>query len=176
MSRASDSIEGGCQDCDESGNPIESVSSPGDIERGEGWIDRDGGCICIYFCAYYCVLHVPPGRHLQQHANCSIVWNKRFQLTNAYTHAHTHTHTHTHTHHDNTQEFRMIQTNFESGPARTMAIDVKPRGPRGFSGSYTHMQYRHTNRHTNRHTDRHTDTQTHRQTHTHKQKQTERER
>jgi hypothetical protein len=34
MSRASDSIEGGCQDCDKSGNPIESVSSPGDISIG----------------------------------------------------------------------------------------------------------------------------------------------
>jgi hypothetical protein len=34
MSRASESIEGGCQDCDESGSPIESVSSPGDISIG----------------------------------------------------------------------------------------------------------------------------------------------
>ena len=32
------------------------------------------------------------------------------------------------------QEFRMIKAKFESGPARTMRISVKPRGPRGFTG------------------------------------------
>jgi len=32
------------------------------------------------------------------------------------------------------QEFREIRANFESGPARQIRINVKPRGPRGFTG------------------------------------------
>ena len=107
-----------------------------EVEIGEGWIGRDGGCVCIYLFILLC---------------CACASSQTFTATRK----------------DDTQEFRMIQANFESGPARTMSIDVKPRGPRGFSGSYTH---------THRQTHRHTDTQTHRHTHTNTHKQRERER
>ena len=80
MSRATESIEGPCNDCDESGAPIEVDGAAGDISIG---------------------------------ALTKALAMKLRKMK---------------------QEFREIRANFESGPARNIRINVKPRGPRGFTG------------------------------------------
>eukprot|EP00277_Geminigera_cryophila_P044913 CAMPEP_0173066302 /NCGR_PEP_ID=MMETSP1102-20130122/6127_1 /TAXON_ID=49646 /ORGANISM="Geminigera sp., Strain Caron Lab Isolate" /LENGTH=663 /DNA_ID=CAMNT_0013933727 /DNA_START=8 /DNA_END=1995 /DNA_ORIENTATION=+ len=81
MSRATEAIDGPCNDCDDAGSAIETGGAAGDISIG------------------------------------AITKALAKKLRNMK------------------QEFRVIKANFVSGPAKQMDIDVKPRGPRGFTGS-----------------------------------------